>query len=346
MTVKIEEETFVLTYDDKNEDGYYMFYNDAGDICGVKYSTYNSILSFSSTTKLGTHTINAHNTHDGFTKYIVCESITLSVDKDKYLPGDKGTVSALFTPSNTTVKELTYTSSDESILKFNMEGSKTFTCVAPGTATITATNEEGVFGTIEVTVSEKTRPSSITVTSSKTEISTGEKVSLSVVFDPADCDDKDITYTSSDETIATVNKKGEVTGLAAGEVDITVSLTSDPTISGTIHITVSGEAAVIDAGYCGTYSGQDDNGSTITVEVSSDGTIVVTNEDSSETSTYTFSKKDGSYYYFKDGDGTETFMIYFSNSYLQLSYCDGFSSYGDGPLGISQFGEYISIDKQ
>ena len=122
-------------------------------------------------------------------------------------------------------------------------------------ATITATNEEGVFGTIEVTVSEKTRPSSITVTSSKTEISTGEKVSLSVAFDPADCDDKDITYTSSDDTIATVNNKGEVTGLAAGEVDITVSLTSDPTISGTIHITVSGEAAVIDADYCGTYSG-------------------------------------------------------------------------------------------
>ena len=346
MTVKIEEETFVLTYDDKNEDGYYMFYNDAGDICGVKYSTYNSTLSFSSTTKLGTHTINAHNTHDGFTKYIVCESITLSVDKDKYLPGDKGTVSALFTPSNTTVKELTYTSSDESILKFNMEGSKTFTCVAPGTATITATNEEGVSGTIEVTVSEKTRPSSITVTSSKTEISTGEKVSLSVAFDPADCDDKDITYTSSDETIATVNKKGEVTGLAAGEVDITVSLTSDPTISGTIHITVSGEAAVIDADYCGTYSGQDDNGLPITVEVSSDGTIVVTNEDSSETGTYTFSRKDGSDYYFKDGDGTETFMIYFSNSYLQLSYCDGFDSCGGGPLGISQFGEYISIDKQ
>ena len=227
-----------------------------------------------------------------------------------------------------------------------MEGSKTFTCVAPGTATITATNEEGVFGTIEVTVSEKTRPSSITVTSSKTEISTGEKVSLSVAFDPADCDDKDITYTSSDETIATVNKKGEVTGLAAGEVDITVSLTSDPTISGTIHITVSGEAAVIDAGYCGTYSGDDENSSTITVEVSSDGTIVVTNEDSSETGTYTFSRKDGSDYYFKDEDGTETFMIYFSNSYLQLSYCDGFNSYdGEGPLGIVYY-EYLSIDKQ
>ena len=123
-------------------------------------------------------------------------------------------------------------------------------------------------------------------------------------------------------------------------------MTSDPTISGTIHITVSGEAAVIDAGYCGTYSGYDDNGLPITVEVSSDGTIVVTNEDSSETGTYTFSRKDGSDYYFKDGDGTETFMICFSNSYLQLSYCDEFSSYGDGPLGISQFGEYISIDKQ
>ena len=108
-----------------------------------------------------------------------------------------------------------------------------------------------------------------------------------------------------------------------------------------MHITVSGEAAVIDAGYCGTYSGYDDNGSTITVEVSSDGTIVVTNEDYSETGTYTFSRKDESYYYFKDEDGTETFKIHFTADELELSFS---SEELEGTLTM-YCGEYISLSK-
>ena len=116
---------------------------------------------------------------------------------------------------------------------------------------------------------------------------------------------------------------------------------SDPTISGTIHITVSGEAAVIDADYCGTYSGDDISGATVIVEVSPDGTIIVKNETSSETGTYTFSKKDGSYYYFKDGDGTETFKIYFTADELELSFS---SEELEGTLTM-YCGEYISLSK-
>lgn len=49
---------------------------------------------------------------------------------------------------------------------------------------------------------------------------------------------KDVTYSSSDESIATVSDRGVVTGLKAGEVTITVSLVIEPLCRATIDITV------------------------------------------------------------------------------------------------------------
>ena len=47
-----------------------------------------------------------------------------------------------------------------------------------------------------------------------------------------------LAWSSSDESVATVDQKGTVTGVAAGEADITVTANNDPTITSTCHITV------------------------------------------------------------------------------------------------------------
>lgn len=49
---------------------------------------------------------------------------------------------------------------------------------------------------------------------------------------------KDVTFTSSDETVATVAEKGLVTGIGKGEATITCSLDEDPRCKNTIKITV------------------------------------------------------------------------------------------------------------
>lgn len=54
---------------------------------------------------------------------------------------------------------------------------------------------------------------------------------------------KDVTYTSSDEAVATVNEKGLVTGMKAGEATITVALVIEPECKTSIKITVEDAVA-------------------------------------------------------------------------------------------------------
>ena len=70
----------------------------------------------------------------------------------------------------------------------------------------------------------------------KTEVELGKTTALSVSALPEGAK-KDATWTSSDETIATVNN-GVVKGIALGKVTITATSTLVPTVSATYEVTV------------------------------------------------------------------------------------------------------------
>ena len=61
---------------------------------------------------------------------------------------------------------------------------------------------------------------------------------LNVVFKPLGATDRDVSITSSNPTVATVDDKGKVIGFENGEATITVTLRSDPTIKATLVVTV------------------------------------------------------------------------------------------------------------
>lgn len=73
-------------------------------------------------------------------------------------------------------------------------------------------------------------PSSQTITS-------GEKFQISALVLPEDANDKSLTYTSSDKTIAVVSEAGLVEGVAEGKAEITV--TSVNGVSAVCYVTVS-----------------------------------------------------------------------------------------------------------
>ena len=84
------------------------------------------------------------------------------------------------------------------------------------------------------------RPRSISIGIGTLNVAVGaDSAPLSVTPTPAGATDKDVTFTSSNPTKATVNEKGVVHGVAAGNAVITAKLKSSKTITATRNVTVA-----------------------------------------------------------------------------------------------------------
>ena len=84
------------------------------------------------------------------------------------------------------------------------------------------------------------------VTLNKTSISLvpGEGETLTATVTPADATNKNVTWKSSDATVATVDDNGKVTGVAAGEATITVT-TEEGGKTATCRVTVSATSVAV-----------------------------------------------------------------------------------------------------
>lgn len=84
------------------------------------------------------------------------------------------------------------------------------------------------------------RPRAISIGTGTLNVAVGaDSAPLSVTVTPSGATDKDVIYTSSDVTKATVNEKGVVHGVAAGNAVITAKLKSDETITATRNVRVT-----------------------------------------------------------------------------------------------------------
>ena len=140
---------------------------------------------------------------------VTLDKITLSL-----AIGETATLTATVKPDNATDKNVTWTSSDESVAKVD---NGRVTAVKAGKATITAkcggkTAECAVTVTVPVT--------SITLDKTSLSLALGETAQLTATVKPDDATDKNVTWTSSDESVAKVDN-GRVTAVKAGKVTIT-----------------------------------------------------------------------------------------------------------------------------
>ena len=147
------------------------------------------------------------------------ESVTL-------LKGQTDTLITTFAPEDTTfVGKASYKSSDESIITVNEDGK--LTAIKEGEATITATVKDGeneFSATCEVTVKEIPL-NTITIDKKDFELNVSETEKLNVIFEPENTtDDKTIEWSSSDESIVSVDNEGVVTAKAEGTAIITAKV--------------------------------------------------------------------------------------------------------------------------
>ncbi|KAB5607120.1 glycosyl hydrolase family 95 catalytic domain-containing protein [Bifidobacterium jacchi] len=137
--------------------------------------------------------------------------------------GTTGDYSATVTPTDATDKSVTWTSSNKSVATVNANGK--VTAIKAGTTTIKAASvaDPTKYGEITLTVTaEKVPVTSVTVTGDKTMQVEGEQ-QLTATVAPDNATDKTVTWTSSDEAVATVDADGNVVAKKVGKVTITAT---------------------------------------------------------------------------------------------------------------------------
>ena len=146
--------------------------------------------------------------------------------------GDTTELKATVSPENAINKTVTWESSDESIVTVDKNGK--ITAKSAGKATITAkAGDKSASCTVTVTkASDKTDPNydvviynveSITLIPNKLELEVDDTATLEATIIPSNATNRNVTWESSDITVAKVSTGGAVTAIAPGTATITAT---------------------------------------------------------------------------------------------------------------------------
>lgn len=201
--------------------------------------------------KAGTATVTATSVDGGKTatctvtvtaKNVAVTGVALEPTTATIVVGEKVALKVKFTPAEPTNKKVTFKSSSESIATVDANGN--VTGVKAGKTTITVTTEDGnKTAKCEVTVTPK--PVAVTgvkINVSVLNIEVGAQAILVANISPSDATNKNVTWSSSDESVLTIDDKGEVTGVKVGKATVTVT-TEDGNKTATCEVNVK-EATV------------------------------------------------------------------------------------------------------
>ncbi len=178
------------------------------------------------TVGVGTANITA-TTHNGLTatcqvtvKPVEVQSVSLNMDYTSLNPGMTRQLIATVLPSNATYTNVTWSTSDSNVATVNANG--LVTGKAEGEAIITATTHNGLTATCQVTVTP-VEVQSVSLNMDYTSLNPGMTRQLIATVLPSNATYTNVTWSTSDSNVATVNANGLVTGKAEGEAIITAT---------------------------------------------------------------------------------------------------------------------------
>lgn len=170
---------------------------------------------------------------------VIVETISVSESSKTINIGDNFTLTAQLTPNNATEKTIFWSSSNSRIATVDNNGK--VVGVARGKATITARSKSnrGATATCEVTVED---PSFVHVTGisfdeTSLSIMQYESATLTATVLPSNADDKSLTWSTNNSSIATVNN-GTIVAVNIGECVITATSVDVPSISKSCTVTI------------------------------------------------------------------------------------------------------------
>lgn len=172
---------------------------------------------------------------------------SVSVDR-RYLTLEEGAnyaLTATVSPANATNKTVNFSSSNESVATVDANGN--ITAVKAGSAYIYAKSVDGPYASTYVTVKQKSTPkppaevkvTNITLDTRYLRLNAGETRELGFTVYPYNATDKTLTWTSSNEDVATV-ENGVITAIGRGSAYITATSTNG--VQTTCYVDVYGDA--------------------------------------------------------------------------------------------------------
>ncbi|WP_242875008.1 MULTISPECIES: Ig-like domain-containing protein [Clostridium] len=149
------------------------------------------------------------------------QSIVLNKTSDDLKVGDSDTLTTSISPSDASDANLIWESSNPSIASVDSNGK--VTGVSDGNAVITAETEDGsVKASCNVNV-QKVQAQSITLNKTSDTLNFGGSDTLTVNFNPTDATNKNVTWTTSDDSSVKVDANGKITAVGSGTAVITVT---------------------------------------------------------------------------------------------------------------------------
>lgn len=154
--------------------------------------------------------------------------------------GETLQLSAKVTPANAS-QAVTWSTSNQEVASVDANGLVTAKKVGNVIITATSKTNPSISGEyaliIEEAPVEEIAPTKITI-NGQTEVNVGDSVNLTIAVEPSDAIDT-VTWSSSNEAVATISNRGALKALSEGEVTVTATSTIDTNVKGEITIKVN-----------------------------------------------------------------------------------------------------------
>ena len=163
------------------------------------------------------------------------KSIKAQLDQETISVGQTAQITAELRPDDATLRGAAYESRRPEVATVDANG--VVTGVSRGSATIRVRSEDG-YAQTSVTVQVRQPAETIELELPKSTLPEGKTATVKATVLPKDTNNKKLTWTSSDERIATVNREGRVKGIQPGTVTITAASAEVPEVTGSIDVQV------------------------------------------------------------------------------------------------------------
>lgn len=149
--------------------------------------------------------------------------------------GNTATLTAHVLPSNANINKITWSTDNDSIAKVDQNGEVTAKGNGIVTVSAMASDDPSVCATHEIEVT--TLVSSLSLAEIES-VDVGASASYEATISPVTASNKKLIWSVDDETLASIDSSGRITGLAPGYVSVTATTTDGSGISETVELEI------------------------------------------------------------------------------------------------------------